>query len=748
MCIFDPKVPEKYLAAGLSVLPAKRERKFPAIGKWKTYRDRLPTEIEVETWFSNSHDALCIVCGKVSGNLEVLDFDHQGELFPVWKDRIDPELFAKLVIEQTPSGGFHVAYRAVSPICGNIKLAQGKRENDKLVTLIETRGEGGLFLCAPSEGYKLVQNSFEALPVISDEEREDLLCAAFLLNEHAPEVKNEPVPLGMTGNFVIRPGDDFNARGDFRSLLLRHGWTPLHKAGNNEYFRRPGKTSGGQSASFNGDVFYVFSSNAAPFEPGAYSPFNAYAILEHGGDFTAAANALLEAGFGKAAEQPKADISGILSAGTEEQKPENLFPDPGPFSDELFNVPGFISEYMKLSEESAYYPNKILSLGGGLAFLSLMIGRVYKNIRGTHPNIYWISLADSGTGKEHARQVNKFLAFKAGISPLVGDNFASGEGLEDAMYVTKKKLFMLDEMDTLFNSMKQKDARSETIMQRLLSFYSSVNTFYAMRAKAKKDNESFTGFIINPYLVLYGTALPKYFYGALEERVLENGLIPRTLIVDAGDRGKYGNPQDMFLTPDMAEMLKVLKNKAEDGGNLSSENPNIRTMPETDTATTEQDRCRAFCDEQSEFFHKKNENAAYVLWNRANEKINKLAMLYAASRNVYDPIINTDAVKWARDLVVYLTRKMLFMADTYSYVDGFDKDCKKALKCIHEFGGLCKHSVLSKKLRRSNDQFKRIIDTLVSREEIVMEIDKDNGGRPGRYYRYIGSGASAAELDK
>ena len=334
------------------------------------------------------------------------------------------------------------------------------------------------------------------------------------------------------------------------------------------------------------------------------------------------------------------------------------------------------------------------------------------------------------------------------MSQFVGDNFASGEGLEDAMYVTKKKLFMLDEMDTLFNSMKQKDARSETIMQRLLSFYSSVNTFYAMRAKAKKDNESFTGFIINPYLVLYGTALPKYFYGALEERVLENGLIPRTLIVDAGDRGKYGNPQDMFLTPDMAEMLKVLKNKAEDGGNLSSENPNIRTMPETDTATAEQDRCRAFCDEQSEFFHKKNENAAYVLWNRANEKINKLAMLYATSRNVYDPIINTDAVKWARDLVVYLTRKMLFMADTYSYVDGFDKDCKKALKCIHEFGGLCKHSVLSKKLRRSNDQFKRIIDTLVSREEIVMEIDKDNGGRPGRYYRYIGSGASAAELEK
>ena len=739
MCIIDPAIPGKYLRAGLSVLPAKRERKFPSIGSWKTYRDRLPTEIEVETWFSNSHDALCIVCGKVSGNLEILDFDHQGELFPVWKDRIDPELFARLVVEQTPSGGFHVAYRAASPVCGNIKLAHGKRENDKLVTLIETRGEGGLFLCDPSEGYKLLQNSFEALPVITDEEREDLLCAAYELNEHAPDVKRESVPLGTTGDFVIRPGDDFNARGDFRSLLLRHGWTPLHKAGNNEYFRRPGKNSGGQSASFNGEVFYVFSSNAAPFEPGAYSPFNAYAILEHNGDFTAAANALLESGFGKASELPKADISGILSAESKEQKVEHLFPDPGPMPDELFNVPGFIKEYMKLSEESAYYPNRILALGGGLAFLSLMIGRIYKNARGTHPNIYWISLADSGTGKEHARQVNKFLAFKAGMTYLIGDNFASGEGLEDAMYATKKKLFMLDEMDTLFNSMKQKDNRSEVIMQRLLSFYSSVNTFYSVRARVKKDNDSFGGVIINPYLVLYGTALPKYFYGALEERVLENGLIPRMLIADAGGRGQYGNPHDMFLTQDMSEMLKILKNKAEDGGNLTSENPDIRVIPETAVATAEQDRCRAFCDEQSDFYREKNEHAAYVLWNRANEKVNKLAMLYAVSKNVYDPIINEEAVKWARDLVVYLTRKMLFMADSYSYVDKFDQDCKKVLNVIRENGGNCMHSTLARAVRRPADYLKKLVATLIGREAIVeTTVTKEDGaGRPGKYYRLL-----------
>ena len=153
MKTIDPAIPEKFLAAGLSVLPAKRERKCPAIGSWKTYQDRLPSQMEVETWFANAHDALCLVCGKVSGNLEIMDFDHKGELFPAWKAKVAPELFARLVIEQTPSGGYHAAYRSASPICGSIKLAQGKREDDKVTTLIETRGEGGIFLCDPSDGY-------------------------------------------------------------------------------------------------------------------------------------------------------------------------------------------------------------------------------------------------------------------------------------------------------------------------------------------------------------------------------------------------------------------------------------------------------------------------------------------------------------------------------------------------------------------------------------------------------------------
>lgn len=144
------EIAKAYLKAGLSVLPASRSTKCP-LDKWKEYQIHLPTTTEVESWFAGRHDAICIVCGKVSGNLEVIDFDNHGELFPKWKESIPADLLEKLVVEQTPSGGFHVVYRLAEEPCGNIKLAQGERDG-KLTTLIETRAEGGLVLCAPTEG--------------------------------------------------------------------------------------------------------------------------------------------------------------------------------------------------------------------------------------------------------------------------------------------------------------------------------------------------------------------------------------------------------------------------------------------------------------------------------------------------------------------------------------------------------------------------------------------------------------------
>lgn len=108
----------------------------------------------------------------------------------------------------------------------------------------------------------------------------------------------------------VRAGDDYNARGSFRELLERHGWSlDRIRPGGVEEWRRPGKEEGeGISATvgYGGDkgrFLWVFSTST-PFTPlTAYSLFSAYTLLEHNGDFSAAARALRAAGYG---DQPPA----------------------------------------------------------------------------------------------------------------------------------------------------------------------------------------------------------------------------------------------------------------------------------------------------------------------------------------------------------------------------------------------------------------------------------------------------------
>lgn len=344
------------VAAGLCALPAIRrgDEKRVALTSWKPFQSRLPSGEELGSWFGDA-GAMCLVCGAVSGNLEMIDFDLGGEAFDAWRAAVEdnaPGLVDRLVVESTPSGGKHVVYRCAHAVSGNTKLAQrrivvstdepvvigtkthvprrdasGGGDWVVIVTMIETRGEGGLFLCAPSDGYRLTQGDLCEPPVITADERDILLGCAWALDElPAAVIGQAPVADHAAPPGSLRPGDDFNERGDPRKVLVDHGWS-LAKAGENEHWRRPGKSSG-TSATLKDRVFYVFSSNAAPFEPHkGYSPFAVYALLEHHGDFAAAASALALQGYGQVDRTLGVDLSAFI---TDAPTPPNDSVEPAP----------------------------------------------------------------------------------------------------------------------------------------------------------------------------------------------------------------------------------------------------------------------------------------------------------------------------------------------------------------------------------------------------------------------------------
>lgn len=304
------KAASRYLNANLNVIPLNREK--TPICKWKRYQDMKIIESEIDQLFINAA-SLGVVCGKISGNLEVIDvdckYDLTGKLWESFSSLIkvyfSKDFFESLAIARTVNDGYHIYYRCIS-IDGNAKLAQRpandeeKLNGDSVKVLIETRGEGGYVVAEPTDGYKWIQNNYDTIPVISQEQR--LSLHAIAKSFHKIDDFNKGIANGRIkkNNDKISSLDDYNRSGDCISLLINHGWSVTNYDQERTCLLRPGQTSSKVSGNFH-DIYrklIVFSTSTG-FEAGrAYSPSDVYAILECNGDISVAAKKLYDAGFG------------------------------------------------------------------------------------------------------------------------------------------------------------------------------------------------------------------------------------------------------------------------------------------------------------------------------------------------------------------------------------------------------------------------------------------------------------------
>lgn len=291
-----------FLKFNLSVVPVKKDEKRPALPSWTKYQTTKASEEEAFAW-SQKYDRIGIVGGVASGGLEILDFDnHQGDAklrFETFKDTLESscQIFNKLTIETTPSGGYHVFYRyEADKYDGNQKLASVKTNEGKSDCFIETRGQGGQVVASPTEGYILIQNDFNSIPTISREERNRIIeiCKAFdelpkATAEEIDEAEKYTRQIIKENNFnkSIEGSrfDEANKNIDTEAELLAMGWTPCGRSGDMSYWKRPGKKDKGISATFNHNgngKLFVFTTNSE-FENGwGYNPSDVVFVRHFG----------------------------------------------------------------------------------------------------------------------------------------------------------------------------------------------------------------------------------------------------------------------------------------------------------------------------------------------------------------------------------------------------------------------------------------------------------------------------------
>jgi hypothetical protein len=297
------------LDAEISVVPVREDKK-PTMSWTDLQSARMDSELAYQVF----KDAwgVAVICGEVSGGLECIDFDsHNNNIKDVYRAFIENDGIKTIIAnnriytEKSQRGGFHIIYRYASnqKRSGSLKLANW--ENGE--SMIETKGEGGYVIVAPSPNYVKRHGDLMNLPVIEEYERDALI--DFAMSFDKAEKKEKQVSNEDISNEEHFDNTDpvsyfnWNKAGYTKKILKDEGWTYVDycKVENVERWRRPGKTDG-ISATWGKkhDCLYVFTSSYDKFKQNTYyTPFQILVKLRFGGSFNAATNWIQQKYFGE-----------------------------------------------------------------------------------------------------------------------------------------------------------------------------------------------------------------------------------------------------------------------------------------------------------------------------------------------------------------------------------------------------------------------------------------------------------------
>ena len=427
---------------------------------------------------------------------------------------------------------------------------------------------------------------------------------------------------------------------------------------------------------------------------------------------------------------PTAAIDDTITATDTDLEPldEDLavsLPDPGPIPAELLRVPGFVDEVMTHCLETAPYPNRPMAFCGALSLLSVLTGRKIRDESDNRTNLFILGLANSGCGKDWPRKINARVLGDIGLGGALGEKFASGEGLQDALYLSKSMLFQNDEMDGMLQAIsKSREARHEGIMSTMLTLYSSANTTFPMRKKSGKDQVSH---IDQPFLTVFGTANPNTYYSALSERMLTNGFFARMLIIES-DRRSVGQRGGIISIPEtVLETARWWSEYRPVGGNLVDQYSAPTTVEATPEAWELIDGYRQACDSAYSCREAAGDSAGMAVWARAYEHARKLALLYAASVDRENLLITAPAVEWATRFVDHQVARMLFMAADHVAANPFHEKCLKLVQALRRCGGAMTQRQVLRSLNMSAKEAHEVASTMIASGTLVCTETKAGG---------------------
>jgi len=221
----------------------------------------------------------------------------------------------KFCIYKTKNAGYHIIYKS-KRVEGNLKLAKLKGHKE---AIIETRGVGGYIFAYPDN--KVSKKSYFEVDFISDDDREIIMSFSKMYN-HIDEIPIDIPIKDKKDNLQFEAGDispwkDYNEKVSIWDIISDE-FSIISNNKKHIVIKRHGATSPHSGYVFkDSGCMYLFSTGTSYPHEKLITPFTAYTIKFHNGNFSESASELYKQGYGSRIKKTTQEQTKTLPANDE-----------------------------------------------------------------------------------------------------------------------------------------------------------------------------------------------------------------------------------------------------------------------------------------------------------------------------------------------------------------------------------------------------------------------------------------------
>lgn len=342
----------------------------------------------------------------------------------------------------------------------------------------------------------------------------------------------------------------------------------------------------------------------------------------------------------------------IIALGSSESAPlyKSTEPPPGEIPDFLLSPPGILKDIVEFYSRTARQQQPLLAVQTALSIGSIVAGRKYRTNKNNFSSLFFLNIAKSSSGKEHAKSVIDQTLNESGLGDLLsGAGYTSPGAIFSELLTRPAHITIIDEFGRLLEAtQKQNNGHKEEAMTTLMEAFGRCHgtmrptTYSRMTAQSdqpKKERKT----IQNPAITLLGMTTPDVFNSSISTRHIQDGFLGRYLVAESQ------KPRQTDVEPDFEPVPQkiidwVLATHTRHPENVTSMVPVFNHLTFEKSAL---DLIAEFNHELVEKMNSLDESGLSPLLGRTKEKAMRLSMITALAASPWTENISDVDIGWA-----------------------------------------------------------------------------------------------------